>query len=80
MRAADSDGLDASDYKFPDFAAASGADALAEAELKLTETLLTYARHVQAGRFSYSQRQQEYRAAAAAAGALRGAGQGRRCR
>jgi L,D-transpeptidase YcbB len=54
MRAADSDGLDASDYKFPDFAAASGADALAEAELKLTETLLTYARHVQAGRFSYA--------------------------
>jgi len=54
MRAADSDGLDASDYKIPDFAAASGADALAEAELKLTETLLTYARHVQAGRFSYS--------------------------
>jgi murein L,D-transpeptidase YcbB/YkuD len=54
MKAADSDGLDASDYKFPDFAAASGADALAEAELKLTETVLTYARHVQAGRFSYA--------------------------
>jgi L,D-transpeptidase YcbB len=54
VRAADSDGLDASDYKFPDFAAASGADALAEAELKLTETLLSYARHVQAGRFSYA--------------------------
>ncbi len=54
MRAADSDGLDASDYKFPDFAAAAGADALAEAELKLTETVLTYARHVQAGRFSYA--------------------------
>jgi murein L,D-transpeptidase YcbB/YkuD len=54
IRAADSDGLDASDYKFPDFAAASGADALAEAELKLTETVITYARHVQAGRFSYA--------------------------
>jgi L,D-transpeptidase YcbB len=52
IRAADSDGLDASDYKFPDFAAASGADALTEAELKLTETVITYARHVQAGRFS----------------------------
>jgi murein L,D-transpeptidase YcbB/YkuD len=54
IRAADSDGLDSSDYKFPDFAAASGADAQAEAELKFTETLLTYVRHVQAGRFSYA--------------------------
>jgi murein L,D-transpeptidase YcbB/YkuD len=54
MKAADADGLDASDYKIPDFAAASGADALAEAELKLTETVLMYARHVQAGRFSYA--------------------------
>ena len=26
-------------------------DALAEADLKLTQTVLTYARHVQAGRF-----------------------------
>jgi L,D-transpeptidase YcbB len=54
LRAADSDGLDLSDYKIPDFAA-SGADVLAEAELKFTETLLTYARHVQAGRFSYAE-------------------------
>jgi murein L,D-transpeptidase YcbB/YkuD len=54
LRAADSDGLDLSDYKIPDFAASS-ADALAEAELKFTETLLTYARHVQAGRFSYAE-------------------------
>jgi murein L,D-transpeptidase YcbB/YkuD len=53
IRAADSDGLDLNDYKIPDFAAASP-DALAEAELKFTETLLTYARHVQAGRFSYA--------------------------
>jgi L,D-transpeptidase YcbB len=53
LRAADSDGLDAIDYKIPDLAAA-GPDALAEAELKFTETLLTYARHVQAGRFSYT--------------------------
>jgi murein L,D-transpeptidase YcbB/YkuD len=53
IRAADADGLEVSDYKIPDFAAA-GADSLAEAELKLTETLLTYARHVQAGRFNYS--------------------------
>jgi murein L,D-transpeptidase YcbB/YkuD len=54
LRAADSDGLDLSDYKIPDFAAAPGPDAMAEIELKFTETLLTYARHVQAGRFSYA--------------------------
>jgi murein L,D-transpeptidase YcbB/YkuD len=53
IRAADSDGLDVADYKIPDFTA-SAPDALAEAELKFTETLLTYARHVQAGRFSYA--------------------------
>jgi murein L,D-transpeptidase YcbB/YkuD len=53
LRAADSDGLEVGDYKLPDFAA-SGPDALAEAELKFTETVLTYARHVQAGRFSYA--------------------------
>ena len=32
----------------------SDAGALAEAELKLTETVLTYARHLQAGRFPYT--------------------------
>jgi murein L,D-transpeptidase YcbB/YkuD len=52
MRAADTDGLDVSDYKIPDFT--GNPEALAEAELKLTETVLTYARHVQAGRFSYA--------------------------
>jgi murein L,D-transpeptidase YcbB/YkuD len=54
LHAADADGLDLADYKTPDFAALSGTEALAEAELKLTETILTYARHVQAGRFSYA--------------------------
>jgi len=54
IRTADSDGLDVNDYKVPDFAAAPGADALAEAELKFTQILLTYARHVQAGRFGYA--------------------------
>jgi murein L,D-transpeptidase YcbB/YkuD len=51
---ADADGLDPSDYKTPTFAAAAGPDALAEAELKLTSAVLTYARHVQAGRFPYN--------------------------
>jgi murein L,D-transpeptidase YcbB/YkuD len=51
LKAADADGLDARDYKIPDLTAA-GADAMAEAELKLTAAVLTYARHLQAGRFS----------------------------
>ena len=54
IRAADTDGLDISDYKIPDFAAAASPEALADAELKLTQTVLTYARHVQAGRFGYA--------------------------
>ena len=53
LKAADGDGLDLKDYKIPNLAA-SGPDALAEAELKLTQTVLTYARHVQAGRFPYT--------------------------
>ena len=54
LKAADADGLDASDYKLPNFANLSDADAQAEAELKLTQVVLTYARHVQAGRFPYT--------------------------
>jgi len=47
---ADADGLQAGDYKIPSFAA-SAPDALAEAELRLTQVVLTFARHLQAGRF-----------------------------
>ena len=54
LKAADTDGLDAGDYKVPNFANLSGADAQAEAELKMTQVVLTYARHVQAGRFPFS--------------------------
>jgi len=53
LKHADADGLEVSDYKTPSFAGL-GPDALAEAELKLTQTVLTYARHVQAGRFTYT--------------------------
>ena len=42
-----------SDYRLPSFDAV-GADALAEAELKFTVTVLTFARHLQAGRFPQS--------------------------
>jgi murein L,D-transpeptidase YcbB/YkuD len=54
LKHADSDGLNAADYKTPNFAGPGSANALAEAELRLTQTVLTYARHVQAGRFPYS--------------------------
>jgi murein L,D-transpeptidase YcbB/YkuD len=54
LKDADADGLDADDYKIPNFAGLSGADAQAEAELRMTQVVLTYARHVQAGRFPYS--------------------------
>ena len=53
LKGADTDGLVAGDYKVPTFAGL-GPDALAEAELKLTQTVLTYARHLQAGRFPYN--------------------------
>ena len=52
IKNADADGLDAKDYKFPDLTGSP--DALAEADLRFTQTVLTYARHVQAGRFPYS--------------------------
>ena len=52
LKNADADGLDHNDYKIPTFAALAP-DALAEAELTLTRTVLTYARHVQAGRMPH---------------------------
>ncbi len=52
LKEADADGLDVSDYRTPTFAGL-GPDALAEADLKLTQTVLTFARHLQAGRFPY---------------------------
>jgi murein L,D-transpeptidase YcbB/YkuD len=53
MKAATADGLEAGEYKAPNFGGLA-ADALAEAELKLTATVLTFARHLQAGRFPYT--------------------------
>jgi murein L,D-transpeptidase YcbB/YkuD len=53
LKNADAEGLEVSDYKIPTFGALAP-DALAEADLKLTQTVLTYARHVQAGRFPYT--------------------------
>jgi murein L,D-transpeptidase YcbB/YkuD len=49
IKLADTDGLDHRDYPAPTFAS-HAPDSLAEAELLLTRSVITYARHVQAGR------------------------------
>jgi murein L,D-transpeptidase YcbB/YkuD len=53
LKDADTDGLEPGEYRTPNFAGLAP-DALAEAELRLTRAVLTYARHVQAGRFPYT--------------------------
>uniref|UniRef100_UPI000571704E L,D-transpeptidase family protein n=2 Tax=Nitrobacteraceae TaxID=41294 RepID=UPI000571704E len=55
LKDAAADGLDASDYPAPDFAAATSPDALADAELKLAAGMLDYARQAQSGRMHWSQ-------------------------
>ena len=55
LKDAASDGLNASDYPVPDFAAATTPDALADADLKLTSSMLDYARQAQSGRMHWSQ-------------------------
>jgi murein L,D-transpeptidase YcbB/YkuD len=54
LQQADMEGLDPSDYPTPEFAAASSPDALAEAEIRLTSSVLAYARHASTGRVHYS--------------------------
>ena len=53
IQASAADGLVPTEYKFPNLAAESP-DAVAEAELRLSATLITFARHLQAGRFPYA--------------------------
>jgi murein L,D-transpeptidase YcbB/YkuD len=55
LKDAGSEGLNASDYPVPDFAAATTPDQLAEADLKLTASMLDYARQAQSGRMHWSQ-------------------------
>jgi len=55
LKDAASEGLNPSDYPTPDFAAAASPDQLAEAELKLTASMLDYARQAQSGRMHWSQ-------------------------
>jgi murein L,D-transpeptidase YcbB/YkuD len=53
MLASSADGLEPKDYKIPDMTATSP-EVQAEAELRLTATLITFARHLQAGRFPFA--------------------------
>jgi murein L,D-transpeptidase YcbB/YkuD len=53
LRNIDADGLDPADYPVPNFSATSP-EALAEAELRFTAALLTYARHALNGRVHWS--------------------------
>jgi len=55
LKDAASDGLNPGDYAVPDFASATTPDALAEADLKLTNSVLDYARQAQSGRMHWSQ-------------------------
>jgi murein L,D-transpeptidase YcbB/YkuD len=55
LKDAASDGLNPADYPVPDFAAATAPEALADAELKLTASMLDYARQAQGGRLHWSQ-------------------------
>ncbi len=55
LKDAASDGLNPADYPVPDLAAATTPDALADADLKLTASMLEYARHAQSGRMHWSQ-------------------------
>src|ERR1700761_5496160 len=55
LQKAASDGLDPTDYPVPDFAAATNPDALADADLKLTASMMDYARQAQSGRMHWSQ-------------------------
>jgi L,D-transpeptidase YcbB len=50
----DADGLDPADYPVPDFAALTDPSALAEAELRLSMAVITYAHHAAVGRIAWS--------------------------
>ena len=55
LKDAATEGLNAADYPVPDFAAATTPEALADAEMKLTASMLDYARQAQSGRMHWSQ-------------------------
>lgn len=55
LKDAAAEGLNPTDYPLPDFAVATSPDQLADAELKLTDSMLDYARQAQSGRMHWSQ-------------------------
>ena len=50
----DTDGLDPADYPVPDFTSLTDPAALAEAEVKLSAAVTTYAHHAQVGRVHWT--------------------------
>jgi L,D-transpeptidase YcbB len=52
LKNAGADGLDAADYPVPEFATFTGAEALADGDIKLTNSVLTFARHLAVGRIA----------------------------
>ena len=54
LRHVEADGLDPADYPVPNFAALSTPADLAEAEIKLTASVVTYAHHASVGRVHWS--------------------------
>ncbi len=56
----DADGLDPADYPVPDFASLTDPAALAEAEMRLTTSIITYAHHAQIGRVHWTRRERRH--------------------
>lgn len=54
LKTVDSDGLDPAEYATPEIKAGLDPAALADAELKLTDAVLTFARHAATGRVSFT--------------------------
>ncbi len=52
LKNAAADGLDASDYAVPEFGNLIAGEALADADIKLTNSVLTFARHLEVGRIA----------------------------
>ncbi len=52
LKRAETDGLDASDYPVPEFTSLTNAEALAVGDIKLTHSMLTFARHLATGRIA----------------------------
>ncbi len=52
LKNASADGLDAPDYPVPEFGTLTGAEALADGDVKLTNSALTFARHLAVGRIA----------------------------